>query len=205
MPASWPGGVAAGQTIEAAHHNGLRDNVPRKAVSLTGQNFYTQGRLPFADASGFLAEDSGLSWDNTNKRLVVGAAGGTLPTWNKFTIGEAALTDADTSEDEALFTALQHQKVHAITIKHSAAFTGGGLSSMTISIGTAASPTYYVAAYNIFQAVGDLVFLDENIFGSVTMAAAGHPVIARFTSGGGNVADATAGSVDVWIQTSLIQ
>ncbi len=205
MPASWPVEVSAGEVIQFVHHNGLRDHAVRKAASLAGQTFYTQGRLPFADASGFLAEDSGLSWDNTTKRLVVGATGGTVPSWDKYTIGEAALTDADTSEDIALFTALQYQKVHAITIKHSAAFTGGGLSSMTVSIGTAGSPTYYATEYDIFQAVGDLVFLDENIFGSVTMAAAGHAVIARFTSGGANVADATAGSIDIWMQTSLIQ
>lgn len=203
--ASWPGQVAAGQVIESAHHNGLRDNVPRKAVSMEGQTFYTAGYIPFADSNGFLAEDSNLKWDNTNKVLQVGSASGSLPTWSKYTVGHADLTDADTSEDEALVTITQYEKIHAICIKHSTAFSGGSISALTVSIGTAASPTYYTSAFDIFQAVGDAVYLDVNVFGSITMAAAGHALIAQFNSTGDNVVNATAGSVDIYIQTSRME
>lgn len=127
--------------------------------------------------------------------------GGTAPKWQKVTIAETALTDADTSEDESLITLTQFEKVVALCIKHSAAFTGGTLTAMTVSVGTTADPTYYAPAHDIFIAPGDAVKLDRTGFSSKTMAAAGHSLIARFTSTGDNVVNAVAGSVDIWICT----
>ncbi len=203
MSSGWPPEVINDQVIAPDHHNGLRDNVVRKKAALEGQLFFTQESVLFADSSGFLDEDNAnLSWDSTLKRLSVG--GGTVPTWRKFTIAEAALTGASTTEDEALFTASQLEKILGICIKHSAAFTGGGLSAMTVSIGLASDPTFYSDAQDIFQAAGDAVKLDMNTFGSQTMASAGHAVIARFTSTGADVVAATAGSVDIWILTSVM-
>jgi len=201
--ASWPAQVSAGQVIETGHHNGLRDNVARKKTALEGQLFFTEGSVIFADSSGFLDEDNAnVSWDSTNKRLSV--AGGTLPTWRKFTIAETALTGASTTEDEALFTASQLEKILGICIKHSVAFTGGTLTAMSVSVGLASDPDFYTDAQDIFQAVGDTVKLDMNTFGSQTMASGGHAVIARFTSVGDDVVAAGAGSVDIWILTSVM-
>lgn len=127
--------------------------------------------------------------------------GGDAPKWTKYTIAETSLTDADTSQDISLVTLTQREKVLAVTIKHSAAFTGGSLSGMTVSVGTAASPTFYTPAFDIFQAVGDGVFLDMTGYSSASMAAGGHAVIAQFNSTGDNVVNATAGSVDIWMWT----
>lgn len=127
------------------------------------------------------------------------------PCWQKFTIGEAALTDADTSEDETLFTCTQFCKLRGAVVKHSASFTGGTLSAMTVSVGTASAPTTYTAAFDIFQATGDTVFQDTDMLSSATMAAAGHTVIAQFNSTGDNVVNATAGSVDIWVCSEEIQ
>ena len=73
---AWLSAVSAGQTILASHVNSLRDNVPRKATSYEGQNFYTAGSLLFADGSGFVEQDNAnLFWDNTNNCLRLGSTG----------------------------------------------------------------------------------------------------------------------------------
>lgn len=127
------------------------------------------------------------------------------PCWQRYTIAESALTDADTSEDETLFTCSQFCKVRGVVVKHSTAFTGGGLTAFTVSVGDSSAPTTYAPAFDIFQAAGDTVFDDTDGLASTTMAAAGHSVIARFTSTTANVADATAGSVDIWVCSETIQ
>ncbi len=128
--------------------------------------------------------------------------GGTAPKWQKTNVAETALTDADTSQDIALITLTQFEKVIALCIKHSAAFTGGTLTAMTVSIGTAAKPALYsVEPHDIFIAPVDDDQLDLTGFSSDTMAAAGHSIIAQFKSTGDNVANATAGSVDIWTWT----
>lgn len=199
----WPPIVIPGQVIEASHQNGILDNAARKKTALEGQLFFTPGSVIFADSSGFLDEDSvNLSWDNTNKRLSIGGA--TVPTWRKFTILETALTGASTTEDEALFTASQLEKILGVCIKHSAAFTGGGLTTFTVSVGLAGDVEFYSDPQNIFQVPGDTVKLDTNTFGSQTMASGGHAIIAHFISTGDNVVAATAGSVDIWMLTSVM-
>lgn len=124
--------------------------------------------------------------------------------WTKYTIAETALTTSSTTEDETLFACPQFCKVEYVVVKHSAAFTGGSISAMTVSVGTTGTVDYYSQAHDIFQATGDTVFQDTNVFGSATMAAAGHNVIARFTAVGDDVVNATAGSVDIWVKVSIL-
>ena len=80
-------------------------------------------------------------------------------------------------------------------MKHSAAFTGGTLSAMTVSVGDSSSTTFYTSAFDIFQAIGDTAFQDTDMYKSSTNAA--RNVLARFTATGDNVVNATAGSVDI--------
>lgn len=127
--------------------------------------------------------------------------GGTAPKWQKTTIAETALTDGDTSQDIAVISLTQFEKVIAICIKHSASFTGGSLTAMSVSLGTAASPKGYAQPFDIFQVTGDEVKADWTGFSSLTMASAGHSIVAQFVSTGDNVANATAGSVDIWVCT----
>ncbi len=127
--------------------------------------------------------------------------GGTAPKWQKATIAETALTDADSSEDITVITLTQFEKVIAVCVKASVAFIGGTLTAMTMSLGTTAKPTHYLNVVDIFQAVGDDVQFNRTGFTSATMAAAGHSIIARFTATGDNMVNATAGSVDIWICT----
>ena len=144
---------------------------------------------------------NGAAWDSlladgSGYAQVNIAPGGKAKACTTYTIAESALTDADTEEDEALFTLAAGGRIDGVTVKHSAAFTGGGLTAMTVSVGTAAAPTEFtVGTFDIFQAVGDTVKLDSGYWGSPTNASVG--IIARFTSTSANVSAATAGSVDI--------
>ena len=141
----------------------------------------------------------------TGTCVVAGNAGGTNSPWTKHTFDTADLNDADTSEDETLFAAGQFEKLCGVTIKHSTAFSGTGITGLTVSVGTATAPTIYASAFDIFQATGDTVFQDSQVMRSATMAAAGHTVIARFESVGANLSALTAGEVDIWVCHEVVQ
>lgn len=117
------------------------------------------------------------------------------PNCRTYSVEESALTAASTSQDVTLFQLPARGVITGITIKHSAAFSGGGLTGMTVSVGDQSNATLYAPAFDVFQAVSDTAFADSGGFKSSTFAA--RDVFARFTSTGGNVVNATAGKVEV--------
>lgn len=120
----------------------------------------------------------------------------------KYTISETALTDADTQQDITVYTRAAREVITGVRIKHSAAFTGGGLTAMTVQLGEGASPALYAPAFNIFQAPGDTILDDSDGFAALSHASGA--VLARFDSTGANVSAATAGSVDIWIHSLVL-
>lgn len=117
------------------------------------------------------------------------------PNCRTYRVGESALTAAAASQDITLFQLPARGVVTGTTIKHSAAFSGGGLTGMTVSVGDLSSPTLYAPAFDVFQPVSDTAFANTDGFKSSTFAA--RDVFARFTSTGTNVVNATAGAVEV--------
>ena len=86
-------------------------------------------------------------------------------------------------------------KLTGVTIKHTTAFSGGTLSAMTVSVGDSSSDTFYTATEDIFQAVGDTVFLDTDMHSSSTFAA--RDVFGHFIATGDTMDNVSAGSVDL--------
>lgn len=166
----------------AAPTTGTRSGNTTAFVTTTGTQ--TLGRCVEIDANG-------------NHIAAAGPCVNTaVPVCSKYTVAETALTDADTSQDIALFTLPARGKITGVTIKQSDNFTGGSISALTVSVGTTASPAAYSAAFDIFQAEGDTVMQDDGGHFSTTFVS--HSVIAQFNSTGGNVSAATQGSVDIW-------
>lgn len=120
----------------------------------------------------------------------------------KYTVAETALTAGATTQDITLLTLPARGKVCAVSVKHSAAFTGGGLTAMTVSLGRTGNTTFYTAANDIFIAPTDLLIQDTSLYKSGTHAS--EAVLARFTSTSANVSAATAGSVDIWVGTLVL-
>jgi hypothetical protein len=80
-------------------------------------------------------------------------------------------------------------------IKHSTPFSGGSISSYTVSVGITGDLARFATAFDVFQAVGDTAKQNSFCFnedGSVTVrvtATASH-----------NLDTATAGSVTIWLK-----
>lgn len=116
----------------------------------------------------------------------------------RFSIGHADLTDADTSQAIALFTLGPNDAIMGVRIKHSEAFTGGSVSSCTVSVGGATDGVAaYATAFNIYQAVAATTLQWSQCLKNGTAASAGQVVSATFTSGGDNLSSLTAGAVDI--------
>lgn len=87
---------------------------------------------------------------------------------------------AAVSADIQIALPQQFTKLIGATVKHSTAFTGTGLTSLTVSLGDSTSVTAYTPTFNIFQAVSTTTFQDTALFKSTTMSAAPPVVNAHF-------------------------
>lgn len=124
------------------------------------------------------------------------APGGTTKACAQTAITTAELNDADTEEDEALFTIAANGTIDRVWIKSSTVFAGVGIATLTVRVGTTGTPdAYSIGSYDLLAAVADTNYLDSRV--PVPTTAASHAVIARFASTGANLADLTSGSVTI--------
>lgn len=127
------------------------------------------------------------------------AATGT-PRWRKFTVVETNFTAAATSEDIELFTLGAGEIIHAVKIKHSTAFSGGGATSFTLSVGITGTLTKYASAFDVFQAAADTTFQITQNFNTENHGSATSIRINAVSDV--NVSLLTAGAADIWILVS---
>lgn len=97
-----------------------------------------------------------------------------------WTITHAELTAAATTEDEVLLTVPAGWWIVGRQINVATLFSGGGVGSCTMSIGTAASPALIMTALNVFTGAQTGKQLGSN--GTLWMGDHGsNALIARFT------------------------
>lgn len=122
-----------------------------------------------------------------------------IPRWVKVSKTHTDFAAAATTSTINLFTLAAGSIVHSVKVKHSATFTGGGVTAATLSVGIAGTLTKYVNAHNVFQATGDTVLA----IGPSTPTAENHAstvtVQATLTTTTANTNALTSGTVDVWI------
>lgn len=90
--------------------------------------------------------------------------------------------------------------VSGLKIKHSTSFSGSGITGLTVSLGRSlvAQSQDYAPAFDVFQAVSPTAFWIDA--GAAEKDDRAHEIYAWFTSMGGNLSSATAGSVTIWIR-----
>jgi len=123
--------------------------------------------------------------------------GGSLE-YRRFTIPYTDLnTTAGTNKAISLFTLPQAGKVLGVFVKHSASFTGGSISAVTVSVGKAGTVTHFTSTFDILQAAADTTVQETSLFksGQLTSLA----VIADFISTSADLDKLTAGSVDIYV------
>jgi len=125
------------------------------------------------------------------------------PIWTKYTVSHTALQAAALTNDIELLSLPAKAMIQQIVIKHSAQFTGSGISSYTVSIGIASNFTKYTAAFNVAQATSDTArsITQANDIESFSGATS---IRIRATSTGAKLNQSSAGSVDVWVMTSVL-
>ena len=120
---------------------------------------------------------------------------------HKATYTHTDLTSAATSQVFTIALPAGHI-IEFVKLKHSAAFTGGSLSSMVVRFGDTSGVADLISAANVFQAPVDTTGVYVKGTASATVIpdhAAASNVTITFT-GSHNVNTATAGSVTIWIK-----
>jgi hypothetical protein len=124
-----------------------------------------------------------------------------LPKWVKVTMGFADFSAAALTSSPEVYSLPAGGVIHAVKIKHSAAFTGGTIATYTISVGIVGTVAKYSAAFNVFQAPGNTVQQLTSTVGTENHGAV-TSIKATAVSTVGNLDAATTGSVDIWLLVS---
>jgi hypothetical protein len=125
-------------------------------------------------------------------------------TWFKYTVDAAAFTASATSQTLELFDAGSPDFIHGFVVKHNTPFSGGSITDFTVEIGIDGDENKYTTAFDVFQPVSDTAFQPTSI---LWLEKFGGKTRVRITgrSTGGDVVDATQGSVDVYVLRSRIE
>ncbi len=138
------------------------------------------------------------SWFNLIRTALLGAAG-----FKKFTITHTQLQAAALTNDIELFSLLAKEEITAVYIKHSIAGAGAGITSYTLSLGLTGELDRYAPAFDIFQVIGNTVFQRSGFnLGVENFGAANSVRVAAVADA--NLDNSTAGSFDIWVQTSTL-
>lgn len=124
------------------------------------------------------------------------------PRWKSHQVGFADVSTANSSRSVTLGSLPRGAVVHAVRIKHQSSFTGGSLSSVTVSVGNSGNLTKYASAFDIFQAVGVATQQYEESPG-VNNINVNESLIARFVSVGANLDALASGLVDIEVLYSV--
>lgn len=115
-------------------------------------------------------------------------------TERKFTIGFADTTTANSTHTQTLFTLGARDKILGVEIKHSTGFSGGSLTTCTVSVGVSGAVATFASAFDIFSTAAATNLQETAQFKSGSRAA--QSVIATFV-GSHIMSGATAGAVEI--------
>lgn len=125
-----------------------------------------------------------------------------VPKWTKYTIAHTDLQAPSGSNNITLFTLPAKTMLHKVILKHSTAFAGTGITSYQLSLGISGAATKYAANFDVTQVVSDnarsITTADD-----IESFSSGTSMLLQATANA-NLNQSTAGSVDIWIMTSLL-
>lgn len=156
--------------------------------------------------------EAGTPTDNMNQRVesltvISGeqqaAIAGAL-IWEPLIIkGFADFSAAALENDIELFPLNPKNIIHAIGIKHVTEFLGGSISAYNLEIGLVGALGKYVLPFDVFQAVSDTAFEMVQMF-AIESFLIPTSIRVNAIAVGDNLDLATQGSVEIWIQKSLL-
>lgn len=168
-------------------HDGTAGNGPK----LLGSNIV---HSPVAPVTEVTAEDA------------INELGGLIaesPTWQKITVSHTSLQAAATTNDIELFSAAAGEVIHGLVIKHTTAFSGGSITAYIVSVGVSGDLEKYALPFDVFQSTGDTVKDVTSVLDLESFSGATSIRIAA-ESTGDNLDQSAAGSVDIYVLTSVL-
>jgi hypothetical protein len=164
--------------------------------------------------------ETGTFIEQTNASMTGTAGSGTgitanhtaavTPFMHKVTVTEAALTDADNSQDITVWTVPAKAEVHRMIMDVTATFTGGSSTDADIVCGYGASLNEYVDSADVDGATGTYgdanTELGPNLeggIGDVPSWSATTAIKCRFTNTGDTLANLTTGSATFYIEGAV--
>ena len=126
--------------------------------------------------------------------------GPTVPYFHtKITKTFTDISAALNTNDISLFSLPAGGFIEMVKIKHSVAFTGGGLTGLTLSVGPVGFLDKYSELVDVFQAVSDTTYCINFLPGSEDHGSA-TDIRLSAVSTGGFIDNATQGSADIWVK-----
>jgi len=123
--------------------------------------------------------------------------------WTAYPLTFASFSTAAATNTITLASPPGKTVLHGVAIKHDIAFTGGGLTGYTLSVGRALILDRHATAHSVFSAPGN-----SNAELSLNFACDDFvaPILFNVTAvcTGGLLNAATAGTVTIWLCTTLI-
>jgi hypothetical protein len=194
----WPTNVVGGMTISATVNSQISTCYEQTFV-YDGTNAYGNWEVT-AGPTGALVKSATNQMDIDTTivpRLAsanVWTAANTFAT--KYTVPFGSLTAAGTT-DVTLVSLGASQVITKCLAKHTANFTGGSLSAVTVSIGNTTTVDQFCPVLTVFSGTGNTAFVADGGLGKRTFSA--ENAVAHFTCTGANCNAATAGSLDVYL------
>jgi glucose dehydrogenase len=122
------------------------------------------------------------------------------PFWVKKTLTYADFEAVATTDDASVYTLPIGATVHQVVIKVNTPFTGGSLSTYTISLGVSGTVTKYLAATSVFSGTA----ITGSTANTAPVSFSGTTDIRAYATGSHNLSTATAGSIDVYALVSVL-
>jgi len=196
-------------------------DVPVTGVTASSPLSATISQTPNISLSGIVSIAHGGTNSSTalTNGLVVVSSGGkivegsitsaklaTMPVWTKYSLTHTDLAAASTSNTIQLFSLPAKGIIHTVILKSTTQFSGGAISSYVIAVGIQGNLTKYSdGTYDVTTAVSGTFFQlgvsqppQPEDFGSATS------IKIAAVSVGANLDQASAGALDVYVETSLL-
>lgn len=158
-----------------------------------------------SDGSSLISNDLGVAGGiatlDGSALVVQNPANLAVPRWVKFGPQATDFTAGGTTEDIEVFALPAGGIIHGAKIRHVFAFSGGGASSFTLSVGIAGNLTKYASAFDVFQAPSDTTFQVSNVFFSENHGATTSVRVAATSDVA--LSGVTTGGAEVWLLVSV--
>lgn len=143
------------------------------------------------------------SWRNVYaNNIVLATAASSVTNWNKYSISYTNLQGATATNFSELFISPAKGTIEKIAINHSAAFTGGLLSGVSLKVGILGEQDRYVSEFDAFN-----TSTTQNVFSLFDVPSFSTVTSIRLyaTASGSTLDSLAAGTIDIYVLRGALE